>query len=209
MAALVVLLLAAASWAWAGISRRRALSDLALRDDLTGQPNRRAVTRYAMAQFAQAQKQGTPLTLALIDIDHFKRVNDLRGHAGGDAVLRALAAASQAVLRTEDMLGRWGGEEWLLVLPRLQVDELPAVFARLRKQFALTPAEGIEGPHGVSFSMGGAEVGRDTPTLDALIAVCDARLYRAKTGGRDRLCHGDGAADDSAPTAGTATVVTD
>ncbi|MBQ0931789.1 GGDEF domain-containing protein [Ideonella alba] len=191
VATLGALLMAAAGWAWSAIARRRALADLAMRDDLTGQPNRRAVTRHATEQFLLAREKGTPLTLALIDIDHFKRVNDVRGHAGGDAVLRALAIAGTAVMRSQDVLGRWGGEEWLLVLPGLRITELPQVFARLREKFADTPAQGIDGPHGVTFSMGGAELGPDLPHLDALIAVCDERLYRAKSAGRDRLCHED------------------
>ncbi|MCB1997141.1 MAG: diguanylate cyclase [Rhodoferax sp.] len=186
---LVVLLLAASSWAWSGIARRRALTHLALRDDLTGKPNRRAVTGYAKDQFDIARQKDTPLTMALIDLDHFKRVNDLRGHACGDAVLRALAAASSAVLRDQDVLGRWGGEEWLLVLPGVKVEELPAIFERLRHQFASTPVDGIDGEHGVTFSMGGAGLSPSIPSLDALIAACDERLYRAKDAGRDRLCH--------------------
>jgi diguanylate cyclase (GGDEF)-like protein len=186
---LALLLVGAAGWAWSAIARRRALADLALRDDLTGQPNRRAVARYAQTQFDRALLRGTPLTLALIDLDHFKRVNDTHGHAGGDAVLRALAAAGAGVLRAQDTLGRWGGEEWMVVLPGLALGELPAVHERLRRRFAETVAEGIPGPHGVTFSMGAAELGPATPTLDALIAACDVQLYRAKATGRDRLCH--------------------
>lgn len=189
VATLGLLLLGAAGWAWSAMARRRALADLALRDDLTGQPNRRAVARYAQVQFDRALLRGTPLTLALLDLDHFKRVNDSRGHAGGDAVLRALAAAGAGVLRAQDRLGRWGGEEWMVVLPGLAVDELAPVFERLRARFAATPAEGIEGPHGVTFSMGAAELGPATPTVDALIAACDVQLYRAKAAGRDRLRH--------------------
>jgi diguanylate cyclase (GGDEF)-like protein len=189
VATLAVLLAGAAGWAWSAIARRRALADLALRDDLTGQPNRRAVSRYAQTQFDRALLRGTPLTLALIDLDHFKSVNDTHGHAGGDAVLRALAAAGAGVLRAQDRLGRWGGEEWMLVLPGLAVDELPAVDERLRRRFAETPAEGIAGAHGTTFSMGAAELGPDTPTLDALIAACDVQLYRAKAAGRNRLSH--------------------
>jgi diguanylate cyclase (GGDEF)-like protein len=172
---------------WRALVQRRRLADLALRDDLTGQPNRRAVTAYAQAQFEQARQLGVPLSVAMIDLDHFKQVNDTLGHAGGDAVLRALVAAARGVLRGQDKLGRWGGEEWLLVMPGTSAAELPAVFDRLRTAFAATPAEGVAGAHGCSFSMGGAEMRADTSSLDALVATADQQLYRAKAEGRDCL----------------------
>jgi diguanylate cyclase (GGDEF)-like protein len=176
------------TFGWRALARRRSLADLALRDELTGAPNRRAVTAYAQAQFDQAQRLGVPLTLALIDLDHFKRVNDTLGHAAGDAVLRALAQAAQGVLRGQDRLGRWGGEEWLLVMPGTAAAEVPAVFERLRHRFAETPADGMAGAHGCTFSMGAAAMTANTGSLDALIAQCDSQLYRAKQEGRDRLC---------------------
>lgn len=172
---------------WRALAQRRRLADLALRDELTGQPNRRAVTAYAQAQFEQARKLGVPMSVAMIDLDHFKQVNDSLGHAGGDAVLRALVAAARSVLRGQDRLGRWGGEEWLLVMPGTSAAELPAVFDRLRAAFAATPADGVPGAHGCSFSMGGAEMRADTPSLDALVAAADGQLYRAKADGRDCL----------------------
>ncbi len=129
---LALLLAGGGIWARRALIRRRWLADLALRDDLTGQPNRRAVRAYAEAQVQQAQRLGVPLALAIIDLDHFKAVNDALGHAGGDCILRAFASAATGVLRGQDRLGRWGGEEWLLVLPGTAVDELPAVFDRLR-----------------------------------------------------------------------------
>ena len=180
-------LAAVLAWGWRAFAQRRQLADLALRDELTGQPNRRAVTAYAQAQFAQARRLGVPLSVAMIDLDHFKQVNDSLGHAGGDAVLRALVAAARSVLRGQDRLGRWGGEEWLLVMPGTSVAELPAVFERLRAHFAATPAEGLDGPHGCSFSMGGAEMQPDTPSLDALVAAADRQVYKAKADGRDCL----------------------
>ncbi|TXC65997.1 GGDEF domain-containing protein [Piscinibacter aquaticus] len=188
LATLGLLTAALLAFGWRALARRRSLADLALRDELTGAPNRRAVTAYAQAQFDQAQRLGVPLTLALIDLDHFKRVNDTFGHAGGDAVLRALADAAQGVLRGQDRLGRWGGEEWLLVMPGTAAAEVPAVFDRLRSRFAATPADGIDGEHGCSFSMGAAALTPGIGSLDSLIAECDRQLYRAKQEGRDRLC---------------------
>ncbi len=190
-AALVTLgLLTAAlfTFGWRTLARRRSLAALALRDELTGSPNRRAVAAYAQAQFDQARRLGVPLTLALIDLDHFKRTNDTLGHAGGDAVLRALATAAQGVLRGQDRFGRWGGEEWLLVMPGTAAAEVPAIFERLRDRFAATPAEGIQGAHCCTFSMGAAALRADTGSLDSLVAECDRQLYRAKQEGRNRLC---------------------
>ncbi len=188
VATLALLLTAGGVWARQALVRRRALADLALRDELTGQPNRRAVRAYADAQVQQARRLGVPLALAIIDLDHFKAVNDSLGHAGGDSVLRAFASAATSVLRGQDRLGRWGGEEWLLVLPGTAVDELPAVFDRLRARFAAARAEGREGPHGCTFSMGAAQLGDRITELDELIAEADRQLYRAKQQGRDRLC---------------------
>lgn len=187
VAALSLLLLAGGWWVRGLLGRRRVLADLALRDDLTGQPNRRAVHAYAQAQFDQARQLGVPLSVALIDLDHFKQFNDTWGHAGGDGVLRAFGRAANAVLRGQDRLGRWGGEEWLVVMPGSSVRELELVFERLRRRFADTAAEGVGGAHGCTFSMGAAQLGDDTPSLDALIAECDRQLYRAKSDGRNLL----------------------
>jgi diguanylate cyclase (GGDEF)-like protein len=185
LGALLLLAGALSVVAWRTWQHRRALADLALRDELTGQPNRRAVWAYAQAQLEQSQRLGVPLTLAMIDLDHFKRINDTWGHAGGDAVLRALAQAAGEVLRGQDRFGRWGGEEWLLVMPGTAVHEAPAVFARLRARFVATPAAGGVGTHGCTFSMGAAELSEQTATLEALVAECDRQLYRAKSQGRD------------------------
>jgi diguanylate cyclase (GGDEF)-like protein len=185
--ALVLVLVGGGWWARRLLARRRSLADLAMRDDLTGQPNRRAVSAYAQDQFDQARRLGVPLSVALIDLDHFKQFNDTWGHAGGDGVLRAFALAATAVLRGQDRLGRWGGEEWLLVMPGSSVHELELVFERLRRRFAETTAAGVAGAHGCTFSMGAAQLGDDTPSLDALIAECDRQLYRAKSEGRNLL----------------------
>lgn len=187
VAALLVIAAGTGIWGWRAWTRRRVLADLALRDELTGQPNRRAIQAYAEAQFEQARRLGVPLAVAMIDLDHFKQVNDARGHAAGDAVLRALSRAAREVLRGQDRLGRWGGEEWLLVMPGTSAAELPTVFERLRSRFAAEAAAGFDGPHGCTFSMGGAEIDAQTPDLAALIQLADRRLYQAKAEGRDRL----------------------
>ena len=187
LVAATVLVAGAGALGWRQWQRRREMAELALRDTLTGLANRRAIEAYARAQVEQARRLNLPLTLALIDLDHFKEVNDRHGHAVGDAVLVAFARAVAAPLRAPDRLGRWGGEEFLLVLPGTAQQELPALFMRLRAAFAAAEVPGLPQPHGRSFSMGAAEAGRDGGGLEALVEAADRRLYDAKAAGRDRL----------------------
>lgn len=182
-------LLAGGGWFFArALRRRRRLAALALRDELTGLPNRRAVLAFAREQFKLARRLDLPMAVALIDLDHFKLVNDRHGHAVGDRVLQAFAAAATQVVRGQDRIGRWGGEEWLLVMPGTRVGELPSVFARLRQALAAQAVPGLPQPHGVTFSMGSAERHPGIDGIDALIAEADRHLYRAKAQGRDTLC---------------------
>lgn len=188
LAALAVLAASAGAYAWRGLQRRRTLLDLASKDPLTGNPNRRAVTAYAQAQLEQTRRLSMPLSVAMIDLDHFKRVNDTHGHGAGDELLRAFAEAGAQVLRGQDRLGRWGGEEWLLVMPGTPGAELPNVFERLRERYRGMRVPGLPHPHGCTFSMGGATASPDAPaTLQALIAQADENLYRAKAEGRDAV----------------------
>jgi len=185
--ALLVMLAGAAVLVVRGWRKRRHLAELALRDELTGLPNRRAIKAAGEAQLAQARQWQLPFSVALIDLDHFKQVNDRLGHAAGDAVLQALAAAAGRVLRGQDRLGRLGGEEFLLLMPGTTLSELNAVFDRLRATFAACEIAGLPSPHGVRFSMGGAEWQPGTDSLAALIDAADQALYVSKAAGRDQL----------------------
>lgn len=196
--ALAALLLLAVSFGGRELARRRRLADLALRDELTGMPNRRAVQAYAREQWAQARRLRLPLVLAMIDFDHFKRINDDHGHAVGDAVLQAFAQAAQTVLRGQDRLGRWGGEEWLLVMPGATLDEVDAVFERLRQRLADTVVPGLPAAARPSFSMGAAETGPNGPDVDSTVQQADRALYLAKARGRNRLVLATEVADDQA-----------
>ncbi|MEY3253448.1 MAG: hypothetical protein RL227_2421 [Pseudomonadota bacterium] len=187
LVAVTALVAGVAAIGWRQWERRREMAKLALRDTLTGLANRRAIAAYGRAQFDYCERLKLPFTVALIDLDHFKQVNDQHGHATGDAVLRAFATAVPAMLRAPDRLGRWGGEEFLLVLPGTAQHELAGVFLRLRAAFASATVPGLPVPHGRSFSMGGAEAGVDGAGIDALVEVADRRLYDAKAAGRDRL----------------------
>jgi diguanylate cyclase (GGDEF)-like protein len=183
LAALALLLAGGGVLGWRSWRRRRELADLALRDELTGLPNRRAIEAYARAQLEQSLRLGLPFVLALLDLDHFKGVNDRHGHPAGDALLQALARVVPQVLRAPDRLGRWGGEEFLLVLPGTRAEEIGGVFARLLSAFAVADAPGLPSPHGVSFSLGGVQA-RPGDGFEALLAEADRRLYAAKAAGR-------------------------
>ncbi len=167
--------------------QRRELADLALRDELTGAPNRRAVMAIGQAQWALCRRLRMTLGVAMIDLDHFKRVNDTYGHEVGDHTLRAFAALAMDELREQDRIGRYGGEEWLLVMPGAGRAELEAIFARLSERYAIAHISGLPIPHGQTFSMGAAFDDGSNYSLKELIAESDQRLYVAKAQGRNRL----------------------
>jgi len=164
---------------------RQQLVQLAQEDSLTGLPNRRRTAELAEAALQSARTEQRPLTIAIIDLDHFKVINDRCGHATGDYVLKAFARAGREVLRETDILGRWGGEEFLLVMPNTPVEFALASLERLRSLvFAIPLPSSGDGLH-VSLSAGLAACDKDTRSLEDLIAHADAALYTAKKEGRD------------------------
>jgi diguanylate cyclase (GGDEF)-like protein len=169
----------------ANLRHRRELLRLASQDGLTGLPNRRRTAELATAALNDALENRRPLTVAVIDLDHFKTINDRCGHATGDHVLREFARASRDALRTGDIFGRWGGEEFLLVMPETPLEVALASLERLR-----TLALGIRLPAAgagmrVSLSAGLASVEEGVKSLDDIIARGDSALYKAKNQGRD------------------------
>ena len=165
---------------------RRQLLRLATEDNLTGMPNRRRTVELAMAALEAAGAQRRPLTVAIMDLDHFKTINDRCGHAGGDYVLREFARVSRGSLRTGDILGRWGGEEFLLILPDTALDAALASVERLRV-LALgiqVPCADQEAQMRVTFSAGLATLAEGVRSLDEIIARADAALYQAKNSGQ-------------------------
>ncbi len=162
--------------------RRRAeasrdeVAHLARTDPLTGCLNRRGLEEVATREFARARRAASPVTVALLDLDHFKRFNDTNGHDAGDALLRDAATAWQTALRETDIVARWGGEEFVVLLPETTTDAALGVLDRLR---AATP-------HEQTCSVGVAGVD-PTTSLTAAVQQADAALYRAKDGGRDRI----------------------
>jgi diguanylate cyclase (GGDEF)-like protein len=171
---------------YAQVLQRRRLHQIASRDDLTGMPNRRSIGAFARERLLAQRNAHEPLCIALADIDHFKRVNDSHGHPVGDEVLKAFARTCASLLRQGDQLGRWGGEEWLFVMPNLPAPAVQRVFERLRAAVAAAEVPGLPRDAQVSFSMGALVIeAGDAADLEATLQRVDSLLYRAKSAGRD------------------------
>ena len=153
-------------------------------DVLTGLPNRRHIEEALTGHISATRRHGTPLSVLLIDIDHFKAVNDTHGHLAGDQVLRTVAHSLRNSLRLEDLLGRWGGEEFLAVLPATQEQAAVTAGERLRAALARAPIAIAEGPViQMTVTIGVAAWSDDT--LDGLVERADVALYLGKGRGRD------------------------
>jgi diguanylate cyclase (GGDEF)-like protein len=150
------------------------------RDALTQLLNRRAMAERVRAAWRSQRRRGTPLAFVMLDIDHFKRVNDEQGHAAGDAVLQRLAQLLREQLRGEDLVARMGGEEFLLVLPDTDAEAATRLAERLREA---TQAARL----GVTLSLGLTLADAEDRDEEAALRRADAALYRAKALGRDRL----------------------
>lgn len=161
----------------------RRLRELASTDQLTGLPNRRAFNDYLAAQVAQARRHGRPLSLAMLDIDHFKRVNDTHGHPGGDRVLRTLSDRLRTHARAGEMLARIGGEEFALVIPDADAEAALTAGERLHR---LVRDEPIAPAGTVTISVGLATLTGEESD-DDLLRRADRALYAAKQAGRDRV----------------------
>jgi diguanylate cyclase (GGDEF)-like protein/PAS domain S-box-containing protein len=152
------------------------VQNMARRDDLTGLPNRRALQEQMPQEMARARRQRSPLCVAIVDIDYFKDYNDTHGHLAGDEVLRACASAWDEVLRGEDTIVRFGGEEFLVLLPDTGAEQACEIVERLR---ANTPME--------QTCSAGLACWDFAETIDDLLGRADQALYLAKAGGRDQI----------------------
>ena len=172
-----------------GRRHRRQLLVLANTDPLTGLPNRGHTAQRATRALGSALEHDRPLTVALLDFDHFKTINDQYGHAAGDYVLREFARLSREALRGGDILGRWGGEEFLLVLPETTLDSALLTVGRLCALASRIDIQAGEPPTQlrVTFSAGLATTADGVRTLDEIVARADAALYEAKDAGRDAV----------------------
>lgn len=172
------------------VRAQRELERLARIDTLTGLFNRQYLMTRLAAEVARAARYPHPLCLMIIDLDHFKAVNDTYGHLAGDQVLTAAASVLAGSLRATDFTGRYGGEEFCVVLPETSADEAALVAERIRATLANTPVT-LQGGASVrvTCSIGLAEA--QAPDIDALVACADAALYEAKRRGRNRVVRGE------------------
>ncbi len=169
------------------IDARAALEFQATHDDLTGLLNRGAIMRAMEQAMAQTRDDGLPLQVGLLDIDHFKQINDTHGHPAGDAVLREAAHRIWSTLRSGDLVGRYGGEEFL-VLVNGELDDAPAFCERLRVAIADRPFEQGAVALRVTVSGGFVEVDPSlSGSVDEVLAAADRLLYEAKAAGRNRI----------------------
>jgi diguanylate cyclase len=166
----------------------RHLERMAHEDSLTGLRNRRSADQLLQRQLGQHRRHGRPLGLLLADIDHFKRINDTHGHAEGDQVLRAVAQCLRGMLREGDHAARFGGEEFIVVLPETGAEGAACVAERIRVAVAALDLPGVGR---CTLSLGGAvaEAGNGSP--EDLLQRADAALYRAKGDGRNRVAMAD------------------
>jgi diguanylate cyclase (GGDEF)-like protein len=165
------------------------IQEIATRDELTGLPNRRSMMALLQEHALLRARGGLPFYVAMVDLDHFKSVNDTFGHAVGDEALRAFATQAQTVLRNTDVIGRWGGEEFLLLLPESPPGEPTVGIERLRARLAgLVPCPSAP-ELGIRFSAGFTRYVEGEPIGQA-IERADRALYDAKAGGRNRTVVG-------------------
>ena len=164
------------------------LERLAMTDELTGVPNRRYFFQQLTAELVRTRRYRHPMCFAMLDLDHFKKVNDQHGHPAGDLVLRHFAGFVRAHLRSADVIGRLGGEEFAVLLPETAIDDALFVLRRIGQALAGERLDAVAPGFSYSFSGGvvalPAEAGADCQWLSA---SADRALYAAKNGGRNRV----------------------
>ncbi|MGQ9366257.1 GGDEF domain-containing response regulator [Azospirillum sp. ST 5-10] len=170
------------------VRMQRELERLAITDGLTGALNRRHFLERGLEEVQRARRHGRDLALLMLDIDHFKAINDTHGHAAGDDAIRTCVRTCRAMIRQTDVLGRLGGEEFAILLPETDRPGATLVANRVRGAMAIT---GVVLPAGrtiqFTVSVGVAFLGAADRTVESMLARADAALYRAKHGGRNRV----------------------
>lgn len=170
------------------IKNKQRFKHMAFVDTLTDSPNRRSIMQFAMKAIDDARHTQEQITIALLDLDKFKSINDTFGHDIGDNVLIAFASALKENIQPPNSFGRFGGEEWLIVINENDNNLPGKLFASIRKQFQATKIEGIPDSLKLSFSMGFATHSKASgKTIDETIQIADQYLYHAKNSGRDCL----------------------
>ena len=164
---------------------------LAVTDGLTGISNRPNMEQALQNEFERSMRYGAPLSVVLLDVDHFKGVNDTYGHQKGDEILVAIASLLKKVCRANDIAARYGGEEFLMILPQSNAQGAFKIAERVREEMMKLSFTGNETNFSVTTSCGVAELDRDfIKNTDQLIAMADHALYDAKTGGRNKTIIG-------------------
>jgi diguanylate cyclase len=162
------------------------IEELAELDELTGASNRRSIMRVLEEEIARSTRNGSPCSIALIDLDYFKRINDCYGHPTGDEVLRTFSITTFANIRSVDRFGRYGGEEFLLVLPDMDIERAARALDRLRTIIADLDWSAFSPGMKVTLSAGVATL-NPNETSDTFLARADSALYAAKAQGRNRI----------------------
>ncbi|MCQ6270628.1 GGDEF domain-containing protein [Pseudarthrobacter sp. R1] len=189
---ITMVLLVVVSFSMAALSseqQTRALRVVASRDDLTGLLNRKAFLDLAAEQLADRTITRGSGTLILADLDHFKSVNDTYGHAAGDLALQAFADACTATVRSTDLVGRYGGEEFVLLLPGTSAERAEMIAEEISRRLAAAPS--VDGMDMPTVSYGIATYDDGTSDVYRLIATADGALYMAKSLGRNRVARSD------------------
>ena len=163
------------------------INDQARHDMLTGAFNRRAFDEFVNREWSRTVRHDYPFCVLTVDVDHFKRFNDRHGHQTGDTTLVEVSRAAQAALRADDIWCRYGGEEFVALLPNTTIEQALTVAERLRCSVAGTAIASRKGPLSVSVSVGVAERGTAQTHWSEVLAASDAALYRAKAAGRNRV----------------------
>jgi diguanylate cyclase (GGDEF)-like protein len=169
------------------LEKAHTLEQWAITDSLTGMYNRRQFLDLAEREFQRSRRYKHPLSAMMLDVDYFKQVNDVHGHAVGDQVLVTVAARCRSELRGIDLLGRYGGDEFAVLLMETELDNAREVAERLRRRVTETPVGTDQGMLTITISIGCAALADDRPDIASLLNYADAALYSAKKAGRNRV----------------------
>lgn len=168
------------------------LENLSQEDYLTGVYNRRHLEQTAAKDFSLSRRHDFPVSIMIMDLDHFKQINDTHGHLVGDQVLIELTQCVYEIIRQTDIFGRYGGEEFVLFMPHTALEDALMLAERIRQAVADRQFESETSPLNVTVSLGVAAMTPKTNTLEDLILNADLALYRAKEQGRNRVAMYDG-----------------